>query len=227
MTKHDSVRDRSRSRSTAEAGPGAPGRTRGSFLALGSTALALLSGGAASDARADDGAPSSANVFVQALVNGRATAPLPDDPRWADVVAALKHQAGSDAALQIAAMRVAKFTNQTQCGRVAFALWQPLTNQAWPQLGGQLNICEDGKPPLQVCAQAPDQLVPVGLRCADGVPAQDTAEVRQAIDAAIAAGSLSADQVRRSLVEAAPGQAPGQTARQRPSQAPASPRTTQ
>ena len=206
MNPHDNFSERSRC--TAEAGPSAPGRTCWSLLALASAALALLAGAAASDARADDGPPTSANVFVNALVHGRATAPLPDDPRWADVVAALKRQAGSDAALQIAAMRVAKFTNQAQCGRVAFALWQPLTNKAWPQLGGQLNICEDGKPPLQVCAQAPDQLVPVGLRCADGVPAQDTAEVRQAIDAAIAAGSLSADQVRRSLVEAAPGQAP-------------------
>ena len=206
MSQHDSVRDRSHC--IVKAGPGAPGRTRWSLPALAGAALALLAGGAASDARADDGALSSANVFVQALVNGRATAPLPDDPRWTDVVAALRRQAGSSSALQIAAMRVAKFTNQAQCGRVAFALWQPLTNKAWPQLGGQLNICEDGMPPLQVCAQAPDQLVPVGLRCADGVPAQDTAEVRQAIDAAIAAGSLSADQVRRSLVQAAPGQAP-------------------
>lgn len=139
------------------------------------------------------------NLFVQALSDGAAATPLPDRPEYRSVKAQIEQMLGSQAPLELRAMRILRFKQQPSCGRVAFGLWQPQTRRVVAAVAGQLNICEDGRPPLQECPARPGTLVPTGSICTDPSgqrhPAQDTAEVREAIQAAVAQGGLSVDQI--------------------------------
>lgn len=141
-----------------------------------------------------------ANLFVQALSDGAAAMPLPDQPELRDFRTRLEQQLGSQAPLELRAMRILRFKQQPSCGRVAFGLWQPQTRRVVAAVAGQLNICEDGRPPLQECPAKPGTLVPAGSTCLDPSgqrhAAQDTAEVRQAIQGAVAQGGLSVEQIR-------------------------------
>jgi hypothetical protein len=94
---------------------------------------------------------------------------------------------------------------------VAFALAQPATKRVWPAAGGELNLCEDGRPPLKMCPGQPAVLVPPQGHCAVGVAPVDTPEVAQAISAALKAGGLSVEQLRDQLQHQGPG-ASSQTA---------------
>ena len=129
-----------------------------------------------------------ANVIVRALVDGRASDPVPDIPVFRQAVAALQRQAGDPGPIHVQAMRLQRFEQQARCGRVVFAMWQPSSNKAWPAIGGELNICEDGQPPLRVCKDGPGVLVPSASTCRDQSAPQDTPEVA----AAIAAGRVRA-----------------------------------
>ena len=164
-------------------------RSATAFLAL----IALLP---ASDAYADP----LANVLVRALIEGNAVEPLPARPEYSQVMRMLQQQAGDDGPIAIRAARLVRFEQQPRCGRIVYALSQPSSRRVWSDLGGQLNMCEDGQPPLRQCAAKPGTLVPPDSKCADNSAPQDTPEVAKAIQNAIAHGSLTREQlVQRGL----------------------------
>lgn len=143
--------------------------------------------------------PLNMNLFVQALVDGRAEEPLPQRPEWDRLVQRIQAALGSQGPLELRAQRVVRFTQQPQCGRVEFGLWQPSTRQVIAQVGGQLNICTDGRPPLQECPGKPGALVPTGSPCSGGARARDTEEVQAAIKSALRAGGRTPADVKREL----------------------------
>ncbi|MCX4151023.1 MULTISPECIES: hypothetical protein [Paraburkholderia] len=133
------------------------------------------------------------NVFSHAVVDGTASAPLPDIPTFQNAIRIVQQRTGSDAPLAIYAERITRFQNQPRCGRVVFMIGQPATHKAWKDMGGQLNICEDGGPPLRMCPGKPDVLLPVDAMCPGGTRPVDTPEVTAAIQQAVAQGSLTPD----------------------------------
>lgn len=155
--------------------------------------LAVTVPSLAASAYAETSAP---NVFAQALVVGEASAPAPSEPLFQKAFAAVRARTGDPGPLVLIAKRVTRFAGQSRCGRVAFALAQPSSHKVFPQLGGEINVCEDGLPPLQVCADQPSILVPPSAHCANGTRPHNTAEVDAAIQSSIARGSLSPEQAR-------------------------------
>jgi len=144
------------------------------------------------------------NVFVTALQRGRAEAPVPNDAMFGRATASLQTRAGDSGPIWIRAVRLHQFKQQSSCGRVAFYIFQPSTHKTWPTVGGQLNICTDGMPPLRVCSERPQSLVSAGTACPNGTPSIDTPEVATAIRSALNSGGLSAGQVEQaSNVQAA------------------------
>ena len=126
-------------------------------------------------------------LFLQALATGESTAALPNpDPK---LVQFLQAQTKSDGPILIRALRVAQFKQQSRCGRIAYALYQASSNTMWPETGGQLNLCDDGLPPWQQCGDNPELVAP-GTACPFGVKPHNTTEVQQAIDTAVANGSI-------------------------------------
>ena len=65
-----------------------------------------------------------------------------------------------------------------------FAFGQPTAKIVFAEFGGQMNVCEDGQPPLRTCADRPSALLPPAALCANGKPPVDTEEVAAAIRAA-------------------------------------------
>ena len=149
------------------------------------------------------GAPAS-NAFVEALVTGHGHSPFPEGPAFASVLAALHRQTGDAGLIVVNAERVARFASQPHCGRVAYVVAQPSSHAVWSNLGGQLNLCEDGLPPLRQCHGRPGTLVPPTRRCADGSTPEDTPEVAAAIRASFERGYISADEARQRLHAPAP-----------------------
>lgn len=141
------------------------------------------------------------NLFVSALKTGASSAPLPAGGQFGPAIKSLQTMTGDAGPLTIEVRRVARFQQQARCGRVAFIIVQPSTKRGWPELGGQLNICEDGTPPWRVCKEQPNVLVTPDQQCPDKSASVDTPEVTQAIQAALASGSLSEDQIRKRLTE--------------------------
>jgi hypothetical protein len=144
-------------------------------------------------------ADTNVNVFTEALINGKAHSSLPEQPELQAIERYLQEQTHSTAPLIIEARLVKRFQQQPQCGRVAFLIVQPGSQSAWPELGGQLNICEDGTPPLQVCANKPDVLILSSEKCSDNTAPQNTLEVKEAIRVALDEGGLTQEQVKNSL----------------------------
>jgi len=136
------------------------------------------------------------NVFIQALKNGEASTPLANEERFLPIKKELQARTGDDGEIYIKAQRVLRFTQQARCGRIVFAITQPSKNIAWIDLGGQLNICEDGTPPWRLCKDKPNVLVPPNGTCADKSEPQDTPEVKAAIEKALANGGLTKEQAR-------------------------------
>lgn len=153
-----------------------------------SSMLAISAFTIAANAAADDG---TENVFIRALIDGKASDPVPDIPQYQTAIKIVQQRTGSDAPLTMYAARVKRFEQQPQCGRVLFLIGQQATNTAWRDMGGQLNICENGDPPLRMCKGAPDKLLPAESFCPDGSRPVDTPEVAAAILAAVAQGSIT------------------------------------
>jgi hypothetical protein len=143
------------------------------------------------------------SVFTEALNKGHASVELPNDQQFAPLVQAIRGRTGSNGQIMVFAKLITRFKKQPTCGRVAFLVSQPSAHIAWDDLGGQLNICQDGLPPRRMCKSHPGHLYPVGSPCPDGTPPQDTAEVEAAIKHALATGGLSNEQVRAKAVKAA------------------------
>ena len=136
------------------------------------------------------------NVFVEALEKGQSKAPFPADPRFTQAVSEIKRSTGDDGPLFVEAIRTIRFAEQPRCGRIAFIITQPSSRRAWPELGGQINLCKDGLPPWQICSDQPNTLIPPGKPCKNGTAPQNTKEVQSAIDDAIAEGGLSQQRIR-------------------------------
>jgi hypothetical protein len=141
--------------------------------------------------------PSS--FLVEALQKGSASAPLPAEGPFKSGVSAIESRTGHQGSVEILAWRIERFTQQANCGRVGFIPHQPASKTAFPEMGGELNICDDGMPPLRFCAAL--GLVPFSARCPDGASPQDTDEVKAAIAAALTRGGLSQQQVARKIQE--------------------------
>jgi len=150
------------------------------------------------------------NVFAEALINGRATTPVPQRPgQPSKVLARLQAISGSTEPVTIIAARVTKFTQQPHCGRVQFAFGQPLAHVIFKSFAGQMNVCEDGQPPLRVCADRPGVLVPAAAACANGRPPVDTDEVAAAIRNA---GGMTHDEMLHSWAHQLAKHAPAASA---------------
>ena len=142
------------------------------------------------------GAP---NVFAAALIRGRATAPIPLRPgQFTKIVETLQRRSGSSEPVSILAARVVSFKQQPRCGRVQFAFGQPTAKIVFAAFAGQMNVCEDGQPPLRTCLDRPGVLLPANGACKDGRPPVDTEEVAAAIRAA---GGLTQEQMLRSWLQ--------------------------
>lgn len=146
------------------------------------------------------GMPTS--VFTEALTKGQASVELPNDQQFAPLVQAIRGRTGSNGQIMVFAKLITRFKEQPTCGRVAFLVSQPSAHIAWDDLGGQLNICQDGLPPKKMCKSHPGHFYSVGASCPDGTPAQDTAEVEAAIKQALATGGLSNEQVKSKAAKA-------------------------
>ena len=161
-----------------------------------SVLLAAALGSGVSIAMASDPAGVPQNVFATALVDGYAATPAPlRSPAAVRVLESLQAQSGSKEPISLVAQRIVRFTQQTRCGRVRFALAQPAAKKVWPAFGGQMNVCEDGQPPLRTCPERVGVLVPATSVCAGGKPPVDTEEVAAAIRAATSAGAITHDQM--------------------------------
>lgn len=136
------------------------------------------------------------NPLVVALTKGSIKTPIPSDPYMASAAKLIQTKTGSPGEVSMIAQRVTWFKSQPSCGRVAFALYQASTNTSWGQLGGQLNICKDGTPPLRVCRARPDRLILPDGTCPDGSAPEDAPEIKAAIQRAVSAGGLTVEKVQ-------------------------------
>lgn len=172
--------------------PGALSRFALATLFAGLTLLPVSFGAMAQGFGDASAAP---NVFAAALIRGRATAPIPLRPgQFTKILETLQARSGSTEPVSILAARVLSFKQQPRCGRVQFAFGQPTAKIVFAAFAGQMNVCEDGQPPLRTCPDRPGVLVPASDACKDGRPAVDTEEVAAAIRAA---GGLTQEQMLR------------------------------
>lgn len=165
---------------------------RRNLSAVAACAIAFVAPGIV---HAADGLPES--VLTQAVVEGKASAPLDDNGQFSTAIAAIRKKTGNDGAVMIYAARVLTFSQQPRCARVAYVIAQPDAHLAWPDMGGQLNICEDGQPPLRMCDGHPGRLVLANSLCPDRSTPVDTPEVAAAIQAAVAAGGMTPEDASR------------------------------
>lgn len=154
-------------------------------------ALALFVQSAAASQFADD------NPLVVALTKGSVKSPIAADPYFASAAKLIQVQTGNPGEVSMIAQRLTWFRSQPTCGRVAFALYQASTNTSWGQLGGQLNICKDGTPPLRICRTQSNRLVLPDATCPDGSPPEDTQEIKDVLAKAVQAGGLTVEKVQQ------------------------------
>lgn len=138
--------------------------------------------------------------FVIALINGSAIAKIDDSPMMQFAANKIKDKTGNKGEVTMKVERVVRFTKQVKCGRVSFSLYQQSTNTVWGQFGGQINICEDGTPPMRVCKVDPNKLVPASGFCKDSSRPVDTQEIAAAIADAKAKGGFDAEQYRSRML---------------------------
>nr|AJL34949.1 hypothetical protein pBPS066 [Burkholderia pseudomallei] len=153
-----------------------------------SAALCLTLFLSATGTAASNDGPQS--VLTLALANGTASAPLDEHGQYAQAISAIQARTGDHGPVVVLARRVATFKEQPRCGRVAYIVAQPTSHIAWTDMGGELNICDDGNPPLRMCKAQSGKLVLPDSNCSDGSTPVDTPEVAAAISSAISAGGL-------------------------------------
>lgn len=139
------------------------------------------------------------NLFVKALKEGKSSSPVPNDPKVAYMIQSIQAKTHDNGPLNIEVFRVARFTQQPSCGRVSFVISQPSSKATFPQLGGDLNICESGMPPWRICKGTQEPLIPPGGTCPDKSTPQDTPEVIAAIQSSLTNGSRTHEEVRKTL----------------------------
>ena len=173
-------------------------------LKLAVVGCLLFSRGAIAETTTLAGSP-----FVLALKEGKAMNPPPANALTTQAIKALQERTGNKGEVTMLAFRIARFKSQPKCGRVGFGLYQENTKTFWGGLGGQLNVCEDGTPPLKICKATPSQLVLHDHECADKSRPVDTPEITEVIKKALASGSMTIEQFRDSMKKATPKAATG------------------
>ena len=138
-------------------------------------------------------------IFAQAIIDGSASTPVSIlNKQFSPMIRELQSKTHDNGQILVQVKRLFKFKDQPKCGRVLFSLSQPSSNTTWP-IGGQLNVCEDGLPPLGICKDKPTTLVSRLERCSDNSEPQDTPEVAQAIKDALANGDSTHEQIAQKL----------------------------
>ena len=140
--------------------------------------------------------------LIAALQDGVAYGALPQGAYMDMVAKKIKAATGSQGEISLIVVRMLKFKQQATCGRISFAPYQESTKTYWGQVGGQINICQDGSPPLRACKNAPSVLVPLDATCADNSRPVDTKEVADAINDAVAKGGLTGEEIHNRLMAA-------------------------
>ncbi len=143
--------------------------------------------------------PQSDSPMVTALIEGQATSSLPNNPQNLQVIQALQKSTKNDGDILVVFKRITRFKEQNTCGRITMYVAQPASKTTWAQMGGDLNICEDGLPPLKVCAESPKKLVAPDANCKGGRSPIDTPEIKAAIANSLKHGSMTAEQAQAKM----------------------------
>lgn len=133
--------------------------------------------------------------FVAALKDGVAEGPPPPMEMLPLAIKAIQDKTGNKGDITVKAFRIVRFKSQPACGRVSFGLFQASTHTFWGQFGGQLNVCDDGTPPMKMCAGSPALVLPNRF-CKDGSHPIDSPEILQAIATAVKQGGVTPEQMR-------------------------------
>lgn len=136
--------------------------------------------------------------FVAALKDGVAEGPPPPMEMMPMATNAIQDKTGSKGDITVKAFRVMRFKSQPACGRVSFGLFQASTHTFWGQFGGQLNVCDDGTPPLKMCTGSSELVLPNRF-CRDGSHPIDTPEIAQAIATAVKQGGVTPEQMKEKV----------------------------
>lgn len=145
----------------------------------------------------------SANPLMVAFKDGIAYGAMPANKLSEVAVQRIHAATGSPGIITIRFDRILKFKQQPNCGRISFAPYQESTKTFYGQMGAQINICEDGSPPLRICTNAPDVLVPSDSICSDKSKPVDTPEITKAINDAVSKGGLTPLDIHNRLTAAA------------------------
>lgn len=141
------------------------------------------------------------NVFDETLSEGQGSIPAPVNAQTKQGIKAMQDKTKNDGAITIRFTRITRFKSQPRCGRINMAFYQESTNTIFSGMGGDMNICVDGQPPLRACKDKPLTLVDSMAACKDGSAPIDTQEVSKAIADSIAKGGLTREQVKQKLDE--------------------------
>lgn len=164
---------------------------------MSKTLIALLSSLCAITALAQ--LPPSDSPMVTALIEGQATSSLPNSPQNHQVIQALQKSTKNDGDIVVVFKRIIRFHEQNNCGRITMYVAQPSSKTSWLQMGGDLNICEDGLPPLKVCAENPKKLVAPDVNCKGGRSPIDTPEIKAAIANSLKHGGMTEEQAQSKM----------------------------
>lgn len=138
------------------------------------------------------------NPFLITLKDGEYKQAFPENDSTKKFYSAIRSQTKDSAPVFIHFVRVRKFVQQPQCGRVAFYFEQPSSNIVFKNLGGEINICADGTPPWRMC-KADKRLISANAICPDNSPPVDTDEIAAAIEDAKKRGGLDIRELREKL----------------------------
>lgn len=137
------------------------------------------------------------NPVSETLVTGSSQMSFGEDPQSQAQKAYLTKMTGED--VFIGLYRIARFKQQPKCGRILAVPILSKSRKAIAQMAMQMNICEDGNPPLQTCDNK--HLVLSTFKCPGDIEPHPTAEVQLVIDKAIAEGGLSIAQMTEYMKE--------------------------
>jgi hypothetical protein len=142
------------------------------------------------------------NLFARALIKGAATDPLPQSmSTYPGLSEKLKPFSLKPTDLVVQAALVARMKSQPHCGRIAFWLSHLPTNQVFPDLGAEVNICLDSQPPKRQC-EADARLIEAHALCANGALPKHTQDEREITAAALKrAESMNREQAKTWLTK--------------------------
>ena len=84
------------------------------------------------------------NLFLDALTQGHSSALLLKSKINDKVIEMLRDRTQSSGLIVQEAFLLYRFKEQPHCGRIEFFITQPASQSVWREMGGQLNLCENG-----------------------------------------------------------------------------------